>query len=328
MKVPNKVTLINVRDCSRGDYDAYWQITVIEPTAGETEWTWRAMILAYQPTGYTFEGKTLTLEQAAKRWPGGLPRPQYPSDGHLLRQAAFAKLTPELQAEEMKRQNAYRAACAQAHAAVPQPVHLIEETMGVAQDKDAADTAAQEWVREKMKRRRKPKAESVHGYVIPLPFDPLGELVRSLYDELRYLWRRFVQPLLAIAYSTTVRNNQLNQVRDAIDGGAGAGLLRIYDGSRPATCGTATTLGAELTFSDPCAAAASGGVLTASAITADASANATITATWFRCVDSTGTCVIDGNVGTSGSDLNLNSTSISSGVQVSCSSFAITGGNA
>jgi hypothetical protein len=65
-----------------------------------------------------------------------------------------------------------------------------------------------------------------------------------------------------------------------------------------------------------------------SAITADASANATGTATWFRCVDSTGTCCVDGNVGTSGSDLNLNSTSINSGVQVSVTSFTITAGNA
>lgn len=132
---------------------------------------------------------------------------------------------------------------------------------------------------------------------------------------------------MAIAYSTTVRNNRLNQVRDAIDGGAGAGKLRIYTASRPATCGTATTLLAELTFSDPCSSGASGGTLTMSAITADSSADATGTAAWFRAVDSTGTCCIDGNVGTSGSDLNLNSTSISTGQQVSVSSMVITEGN-
>jgi hypothetical protein len=69
-------------------------------------------------------------------------------------------------------------------------------------------------------------------------------------------------------------------------------------------------------------------VLTHSAITPDSSANATGTATWFRDVDSTGTCVMDGSVGTSGADLNLNSTSITSGVQVSCTSSTITAGNA
>lgn len=134
---------------------------------------------------------------------------------------------------------------------------------------------------------------------------------------------------MALGYVTTLRNSRLNAVRDAIDAGAGAGLLRIYDGTRPATGGTPTTLLAELTFSDPCAAAASGGVLTFSAITADASANATGTATWWRAVDSTGAAVVDGNCGTSGSDMNLNSTAISAGVQVSATGTnTITAGNA
>jgi len=133
---------------------------------------------------------------------------------------------------------------------------------------------------------------------------------------------------MAIAYSTALRNARLNQVTASVDAGSGAGLLRIYDGTRPATGGTATTLLAELTFSDPSFGAASGGVLTASAITQDAAANATGTATWFRVVDSAGTFVMDGDVGTSGSDLNLNSTSISTGVAVSITSFVLTEGNA
>lgn len=134
---------------------------------------------------------------------------------------------------------------------------------------------------------------------------------------------------MALGYVVAVRNSRLNVVRDALDAGAGAGLLRIYDSSRPATGGTATTLLAELTFSDPSAANASGGVLTFNAITADSSANATGTATWWRGVDSTGAAVVDGNCGTSGSDMNLNSTSISSGVQVSATGTnTITAGNA
>jgi hypothetical protein len=115
---------------------------------------------------------------------------------------------------------------------------------------------------------------------------------------------------------------------DAITSAVGAsGLLRIYDGTRPATGGSATTLLAELTCNATFAPAASSGVLTLNAITQDSSANATGTATWFRIVTSGGTFVIDGNVGTSGSDLNLNSTSISSGVAVSVTSFTITEGN-
>ena len=133
---------------------------------------------------------------------------------------------------------------------------------------------------------------------------------------------------MAIAYIEALRNNMLDEITALVDAGAGAGLLRIYDGSRPATCGAATTLLAELTFSDPAFPAAASGAVSASAITDDSSANATGTATWFRVVDSNGTCVIDGDVGTSGSDLNLNSTSITATQVVSVSQFDITGGNA
>jgi hypothetical protein len=136
---------------------------------------------------------------------------------------------------------------------------------------------------------------------------------------------------MALGYDVAIRNAQLNQVTARIDGGTGAGLLRIYDGTRPATGAAITSqvLLAELTMSDPSAPAASGGVLTLSAITTDASANATGTASWFRIVQSDGTTfAIDGNVGTSGSDLNLNSVSITSGGSVAITSFTITAGNA
>lgn len=132
---------------------------------------------------------------------------------------------------------------------------------------------------------------------------------------------------MTLGINATVRNARLNAIRDAIDAGATGGFLRVYDGVRPATGGTATILLAELTFSDPCAAAATGGKLTFSAITADASANATGTATWCRIVDSTGAFVADGSVGTSGADYNLNTTAITAGVQVSCTSAEITEGN-
>ena len=129
---------------------------------------------------------------------------------------------------------------------------------------------------------------------------------------------------MALAFSVAVRNAML----DAITAAAGnAALLRIYDGTRPATGGSATTLLAELTCGTPFAAGASSGVLTLGSITQDASANATGTATWFSIVTSGGTQVIDGNVGTTGSDLNLTTTSIVSGQPVSVTSFTITEGN-
>ena len=131
---------------------------------------------------------------------------------------------------------------------------------------------------------------------------------------------------MALAYDTvSIRNAML----DTITTRAGASaLLRIYDGTRPATGGTATTLLAELTCNATFAPAASGGVLTLNAITQDSSANASGTATWFRIVKSDGTSfVLDGNVGTSGSDLNLTTTTIVSGQPVSVTSFVITEGN-
>jgi hypothetical protein len=130
---------------------------------------------------------------------------------------------------------------------------------------------------------------------------------------------------MALSYLVATRNARL----DAITTSAGASaLLRIYDGTRPATAGTATTLLAELTCNATFAPAASGGVLTLNAITQDSSANATGTATWFRIVKSDGTTfVMDGSVGTSGSDLNLSTTSIVITQPVSVTSFVITENN-
>ena len=93
--------------------------------------------------------------------------------------------------------------------------------------------------------------------------------------------------------------------------------------------GTATTKLAELTCNATFAPSASGGVLTLNAITADSSADATGTATWFRIVKSDGTTfVMDGNVSTSGSDINMNSVSFTAGGSVAETSFTITAGNA
>lgn len=122
-----------------------------------------------------------------------------------------------------------------------------------------------------------------------------------------------------------------NARADAITSAVGtSGLVRIYDGTRPATGGTATTLLAELACSATFAAAASGGVLTANSITQDSSANATGTATWFRLCTSGGSAVLDGSVSASGGggDLQLSSTSITSGGVVTVTSFVLTEGNA
>jgi hypothetical protein len=123
-------------------------------------------------------------------------------------------------------------------------------------------------------------------------------------------------------------NAAVNAKADAISDLLDSGYLRIYDGTQALTADTAIgaqVLLAELRFNATAAGAAVAGVLTFNALTADASANNTGTASWFRALSSNGSSVVfDGTVGTSGSDLNLNTTSIVSGAEVSVSSFTYT----
>lgn len=123
----------------------------------------------------------------------------------------------------------------------------------------------------------------------------------------------------------------LDAIVDLVDAGAGAGTLRIYDGTPPADADAAlssNTLLAQLTMSDPAFGAASDGTgeatVSASSITDDSSADATGTASFFRLLDSDANVVFQGTCGTSDADLILDSTSISSGVTVSVSSLTIT----
>jgi len=130
-----------------------------------------------------------------------------------------------------------------------------------------------------------------------------------------------------LKYSAALKNARLDQITSKV---GTSGLLRIYDGTQPASPDTAIgsqTKLAELTCNASAfAPAASGGVLTANAISG-ANALATGTAAWFRLCKSDGTAVIDGTVGTSGTDLIIDNTSINSGQSVSVSSLAITSGN-
>lgn len=133
---------------------------------------------------------------------------------------------------------------------------------------------------------------------------------------------------MTLRYNVLLRNAQLDAITTFAGNGA---LLRIYDGTQPATGGTATTLLAELTCGTPFASAASSATLTLSAITQDSSANATGTATWFRIVKADGTThVMDGTVTATGGggDLTLTTTSIVATQPVSITSFVISRGNA
>lgn len=122
---------------------------------------------------------------------------------------------------------------------------------------------------------------------------------------------------------------------DTLTASAASGKLRIYSASQPADADATVasgggTLLAELTmnataFGSATSTASTNSVLTANAITQDSSADATGTAAWFRLWQSNGTTpILDGTVGTSGTDLIINSVAISSGAAVSASSLTIT----
>lgn len=131
---------------------------------------------------------------------------------------------------------------------------------------------------------------------------------------------------MAVGYSTTQRNARLDALTTAL---GASPLLRIYDGVRPATGGAATNLLAQLTCAATFAPAASGGVLTANAISS-VTATGTGTATWARLTTSGGTFVADMSVTLTGGggDLQITgTTSITAGVTVSVSSLTITEGN-
>jgi len=127
-----------------------------------------------------------------------------------------------------------------------------------------------------------------------------------------------------MANNFQLANAAVNAAADAVCALLDGGKLRIYGGLQPASADDAVgaqVLLAELMFGNPAFAAAVAGVAAANAITADASANATDTATWFRALRSDNTQVFDGSVGLLGCDLNLNSVAIQVGAQVSVTSL-------
>lgn len=133
--------------------------------------------------------------------------------------------------------------------------------------------------------------------------------------------------MAVLHFAAAVKNSILTPIRDAIDAGAGAGTVKIYTGTIPATADTAITsqvLLGTLTFADPCGTV-SAGVLTMNAITQDSSADATGTASWARIADSTGAAVKDIDVTTTGGGgaLQMNTTNIVTAGPILISSFAV-----
>jgi hypothetical protein len=114
-----------------------------------------------------------------------------------------------------------------------------------------------------------------------------------------------------------IRNAQLDAITTFIGNGA---KLRIYTGAS----GTTTTLLAEFTLGSPFSAAASAGSMSPT-LPSNVNASNTGTAGWARIVKADGTTqCYDLSVGTSGAEVNLNTTSLTSGNPVSITGFTIT----
>jgi hypothetical protein len=129
-----------------------------------------------------------------------------------------------------------------------------------------------------------------------------------------------------MALNPKYSSETVNAEADALAGLLDNGYLRVYDGTQPATADTAITtqtLLAELRFSPTSAPPAVDGLLTFEPITADASANATGTATWARALTSFEDAVMDGSVGTAAADFIINDTAITAGAQVSCAGLTL-----
>lgn len=129
--------------------------------------------------------------------------------------------------------------------------------------------------------------------------------------------------------NNNVAKAMCDAIVDAIDVG-GTGTLVIRSGAAPTNVEDAATgtLLATLTFSATAFGAAAdanpGATATASSITSDTSADATGTAGYFRAISGGGTAIFQGACGTSGSDMNFNSTAIQSGAEVAVTAMTVT----
>lgn len=123
---------------------------------------------------------------------------------------------------------------------------------------------------------------------------------------------------MAIRVATATRSNRMDALEAYIDAGSGSATLEIRTGTQPANANTAATgtLLATLALNDP-AGTQSGGVITIDVTPAiTATAVATGTAGWARLINAAAATVLDGSVGTTGTDFIIDSTSITSGQSV------------
>lgn len=128
---------------------------------------------------------------------------------------------------------------------------------------------------------------------------------------------------MTMRISVAIRNAMLDAARTS----ANAGKLRIYSGARPADANTAlsgNTLLAELTLNATAFPAASGGVLTANAITAGVAA-ASGAASFARVFQSDGTTALwDLSVGVGTGEVQMPTLTVTALITITCSALTVT----
>jgi hypothetical protein len=127
---------------------------------------------------------------------------------------------------------------------------------------------------------------------------------------------------MTVTTSTAVKNARL----DAISTGWGATpKLRLYSGTAPANAAASLSGNTLLVEVTPAPAAASSATKDMLGGSKSGTASATATATFYRLYDSAGTnCHEQGTIGTSGTDLIIDNTSITSGQTVNFNTFTKT----
>ena len=116
---------------------------------------------------------------------------------------------------------------------------------------------------------------------------------------------------------TALRDTLCNAFVDAIDGGAGDGLLTLH------TAAFALLL-ATLTFAGPAFGASASGTATAGTIIGDASADLSGTAVVFRIATSLPTTLFEGTVGAGSGDIDFNTNVFTAGDSVDVTAMTIT----
>jgi hypothetical protein len=126
---------------------------------------------------------------------------------------------------------------------------------------------------------------------------------------------------VSVIYSLGVRNNRLQQVINAIDGGAGNGTIKL------GTSGMAVILSSIVLAKPSATILSSAAILVFSGLPlVDPSAAANGTAANGEITDSVGNIVVSGlTVGTAGTDIIINNTAVVLGEIVAFTSGTITG---